>query len=279
MTMYGHDTPRRRMFVTGDSTVVTRSVDYLPMAGWGQCMHLFLTPDVEIVNCARARASSKSYYDRGRFQWILNQVRPGDYIVICFGQVDWETEKGLHTEPFEDYQEYLRTMVRQARDAQAHPILVLSHERRKHDKHDNLLRFLTLYPMAMREIAEETATPLIDLYAQSLEWWEEIGPAATKELFAYLKPYENPLANLKGADDTHCRAEAAVEFARFVVRAMRDQGLVPAHWVQGLDRMEFTTDEIGWLDTDTFNRVTKERVAPLPEGTLPIGTDAQGAAR
>ncbi|MBT2452049.1 rhamnogalacturonan acetylesterase [Streptomyces sp. ISL-43] len=263
--MYGQDGPRRRMFVTGDSTVVTRSVDFLPMAGWGQTLGLFLTPDLEIVNCARARASSKSFYERGRFQWILDRVSPGDYVLVCFGAVDWEPEKGLHTEPFEEYQEYLRQMVNLARQAQAHPILVLTHERRKYDKSSNLLRFLTTYPMAMREVAEETSTPLIDLYAQSLEWWDELGRDATRELFAYLKPHENPVANLKGHDDTHMRADGAVESARFVARALRDQGLVPGHWVRGLDRQEFTTEEIGWLDADTANRLTKERVAPVPE--------------
>ncbi|WP_143202995.1 rhamnogalacturonan acetylesterase [Streptomyces sp. CB02460] len=270
--VYGDGLPRRRMFVTGDSTVVTRSVDYLPMAGWGQVLNLFLGPEVEVVNCARARASSKSYYDRGRFQWIMDNVRPGDYVIISFGQVDWEPEKGLFTEPFGEYQEYLRQMVRLTREAQAHPVLVLTHERRKFDAYENVQRFLHIYPMAMREIAEETCTPLVDLYAQSIEWWDRLGPAVTRELFAYLKPHENPTANLKGWDDTHCRSEAAVEFARFIVRALRDQRIVPAHWVQGLDRMEFTTDEIGWLDTDTFNRLTKERVAPVPESAR-IGAD------
>lgn len=261
--MHGHEAPRRRMFVTGDSTVVTRSVDYLPMAGWGQALGLFLTPDVEVVNCARARASSKSFYDRGRFRWILDQVRPGDYVVITFGQVDWEPEPGLHTEPFEEYQHYLRLMVDQTREAQAHPVLTLTHERRKYDPHDNLQRFLHTYPMAMREVAEETSAPLVDLYAQSLDWWQELGRAATRELFAYLRPYENPVANLKGWDDTHCRAEVAVECARFIARALRDQGLVPAHWVRDLDRFEFTTEEMGWLDTETFNRLTKERVSQV----------------
>ncbi|MFC8533300.1 rhamnogalacturonan acetylesterase [Streptomyces sp. NPDC057249] len=270
--MYGDGLPRRRMFVTGDSTVVTRSVDYLPMAGWGQVLALFLGPEVEIVNCARARASSKSFYDRGRFQWIMDNVRPGDYVLISFGQVDWEPEKGLFTEPFGEYQAYLRQMVGLTREAQAHPVLVLTHERRKYDAYDNVQRFLHIYPMAMREIAEETCAPLVDLYAQSVEWWAGLGPAATRELFAYLKPDENPVANLKGWDDTHCRAEAAIEFARFIVRALRDQQIVPPHWVHSLDRTEFTTDEIGWLDTDTFNRLTKERVAPVPESAR-IGAD------
>ncbi|WP_405776013.1 rhamnogalacturonan acetylesterase [Streptomyces sp. NBC_00859] len=263
--MYGQEMPRRRMFVTGDSTVVTRSVDYLPMAGWGQTLPLFLTSAVEVVNCARAKASSKSFYDRGRFQWILDRAAPGDYVVITFGQVDWEPEKGLHTEPFDEYQKYLRQMVHLTREAQAHPVLVLTHERRKFDAYGNVRRFLRTYPMAMREVAEELSVPLVDLYAQSLAWWEELGSDAAREVFAHLRPYEKPVANLKGADDTHLRAEAAVECARFIVRALRDQGIVPASWVHGLDRSDFTTDEMGWLDIATFDRLTKERVARVPD--------------
>lgn len=186
-------------------------------------------------------------------------------MLISFGQVDWEPADGLHTEPFEAYQQYLRQMVHLTREAQAHPVLVLTHERRKFDAYGNLRRFLRTYPMAVREVAEEMSAPLVDLYAQSLAWWEELGSDAAKELFAHLRPYENPVANLKGADDTHLRAEAAVECARFIARALRDQGLVPASWVHSLDRSDFTTDEMGWLDTATFDRLTKERVAQVPD--------------
>ncbi|MEV7413774.1 rhamnogalacturonan acetylesterase [Streptomyces sp. NPDC089919] len=263
--MQGHGGPRRRIFLAGDSTVITRGVDYLPMAGWGQMLQLFFTPDVEVVNCARAGASSMSFFNRGRFQWILDNVSPGDYVVITFGQVDYKPGKGLYAGPHADYQLYLRTMVEMTREHQAHPVLVMTHERRKFDKHDNLIRYITTYPMAMREVAAETSAPLIDLYAQSLEWWQDLGPDASRDLFTHLRQYENPLANIKGWDDTHCRAEGCTEFARFVARAMRDQGLIPAHQVTGLERTEFTAEEMGWVSVAVSDQRAKERVSPPTE--------------
>ncbi|HEY1484476.1 MAG TPA: rhamnogalacturonan acetylesterase, partial [Micromonosporaceae bacterium] len=150
-----------RVFIAGDSTAVTRSVNFLPMVGWGQVLQLFLTDDVEVVNCARGRASSKSYYDRGRFQWIIDHVEPRDYVLISFGQVDWIVEDGLFTSPFDDFQAYLRRYVDAARTAGAHPVLVVPHERRKFDRHGNLERFLGNYPAATREVAMSEVVPFI----------------------------------------------------------------------------------------------------------------------
>src|SRR3954469_17823459 len=105
-----------RLFVSGDSMVVTRPVSYLPMAGWGQVLQLFLAEDVEVLNCARARASSKSFADRGRLAWIVREARPADLHLISFGQCDWMPERGIRTEPFGDYQDYLRRFVAATRE-------------------------------------------------------------------------------------------------------------------------------------------------------------------
>ncbi|HEY2796195.1 MAG TPA: rhamnogalacturonan acetylesterase [Micromonosporaceae bacterium] len=251
-----------RVFIAGDSTAVTRPVSYLPMAGWGQMLPLFLADDVDVINCARGRASSKSFYERGRFQWITANLAPGDYVLISFGQVDCMVDDGLHTEPFDDFQAFLRRYVEGARTAGAHPVLVIPHERRRFDKHGNLERYLGDYPVATSEVALAEAVPLIDLYGQSVDWWQELGSERAKEVFVYLRPGEPIMPKVQDLDDIHLRAPGAIECARFVARSLRDQGVLPASLVTGLDRYSFDASELGWLDEETFHRRTSERSGP-----------------
>lgn len=255
---------RTRIFVAGDSTAVTRPVSHLPMAGWAQALPLFLTEEVEVVNCARARASSKSFRERGRLGWILENMAPGDYLLFGFGQIDWKPDAGLHTEPFGSFLDHMRAYATGAREAQGHPVVLVPFERRRVDRHGNVSRFLGDYPAAMRRLAAEECLPLVDLYGQSLAWWEELGPEGSKHAFTYLRPGEPLQEIVQDADNVHLRAEGAIECARFVARSLLTQRIVPAAWVRDLDRRRFSYDELGWLDDVTFDRLTKTRVAARP---------------
>ncbi|MEV6685362.1 rhamnogalacturonan acetylesterase [Streptomyces sp. NPDC051130] len=251
----------RRLFVAGDSQAVSRPYSYLPMAGWTQALPLFLTDAVEVFNCARARASSKSFRERGRLQWILDQLEPGDYFLFGFGQIDVKPDPGLHTKPFSTFREQLTAYVHGARERQAHPVVLLPYERRRIDAHGNVARFLGDYPLAARRLAEDEHVPCIDLYGQSLQWWEELGPEASKPVFTYLRPGEPLLENVHDGDNVHLRAEGAIECARFVARSLAEQGVVPSHWVRDLDRSRFSYEELGWLDEETFKHRTASRVS------------------
>ncbi|MFD3544899.1 rhamnogalacturonan acetylesterase [Streptomyces sp. NPDC058655] len=255
---------RPRVFVAGDSTAVSRPHGYLPMAGWAQALPLFLGDAVEVVNCARARASSKSFRERGRLQWILDTIAPGDYLLFGFAQIDAKADPGLHTDPFSTYGEHMAAYVHGARERQAHPVVVLPYELRRIDAHGNVTRSLGDYPLAARRLAEDEHVPLVDLYGQSLEWWEELGPEASKRAFTYLRPGEPVQKNVQDGDNVHLRAEGAIECARFVVRSLLEQGVIPSHWGGDLDRRRFSYDEMGWLDEETFERQTESRVSEFP---------------
>ncbi|WP_411081155.1 rhamnogalacturonan acetylesterase [Streptomyces sp. cmx-18-6] len=253
-----------RIFIAGDSTAVTRPVSHLPMAGWAQALPLFLTEDVEVVNCARARASSKSFRERGRLQWILENMTPGDYLLFGFGQIDWKPGEGLHTEPFGSFLDQMRAFATGAREAGGHPVVLLPFERRRVDRHGNVSRFLGDYPTAMRQLAREEHLPVVDLYGQSLAWWRELGPEDSTRAFTYLRPGEPLQEIVQDADNVHLRPEGAIECARYVARSLLAQQVVPAGWVTGLERRSFSYDELGWLDDAAYARLTKERVSRPP---------------
>jgi pectinesterase len=255
--------PRRpRVFLAGDSGVADRPAGHIPVTGWGQTMRLFLHPEIEVVNCAHPDASSRSFSDHGRLQWILDQLMPGDYLLVSFALADKKTDAELHTEPFGSYQDYLRLYVEGARDRLAHPVLVTCYERRTFDRHGNLRWSLGEYAMAVRELAAQTCTPLVDLHAQSLDWWNQLGAEGAKQIFLHLAPGEHQNYPEGVADDAQLRPVGAVECSRFVTRSLAEQGVVPPQWVVNLEQPQFPPELLGWLDDATYEALAHGRTAP-----------------
>ncbi|MGD6742598.1 rhamnogalacturonan acetylesterase [Streptomyces sp. BH106] len=249
----------QRIFLAGGSNVSTREISRIPMTGWGQVFPLFFTPEVEIVNCARAGASSRTYVERGRLDWILDHLCPGDYLITSFGLIDHKPEKELRTEPFHTFQSYLRQFVDGARDRGAHPVLVSTNERCTWDEHGNLRQVVRRYPMAMQELAVQTSTPYIDLYTQSLDWWTQLGPQRTRSLFMFLEPGQHPNYPDGIEDTTHFLPEGAIACARFIAHSLAHRAIVPPHWVTRLDQERFPEQAYGWLEDSVHASLTRAR--------------------
>ncbi|WP_406407315.1 rhamnogalacturonan acetylesterase [Streptomyces sp. NBC_01643] len=247
-----------RVFLAGDSSVTSRPRSMAPMTGWGQVLQIFIQ-NAEVVNAARAGASSRSFVERGRLDWILENIAPGDLLLVSFGLIDMKPGDGRFTEPFGDYQWYLRKYVLGARARGAHPVLVTSHERRVFDAHGNMRRPLGLYPMAMRELAAGLSVPLIDLNEWSVNWWREAGAEGTKQLFLYMEPGEDPNFPEGIADNTHLRGHGALECARFVAGEMCARGVLTPNHFRNLEA-KVPEAAVEFLDDEVFERLTKSRV-------------------
>jgi lysophospholipase L1-like esterase len=249
----------RRIFLAGGSSMVTREMSKAPMAGWGQVLHFFFTREVEIVNCARAGASARTFSERGRLDWILQHIRPGDYLIASFGTNDAKPEKWLRTEAYGDFPQYLRRFIDGARARNAHPVLVSTPERDGHDVHGNMPMSITEYPMAMRDLAVECSVPYIDLFAQTHGWWEALGPEGVRPFFIHLEPGEHPNYPEGFHDPGHMMPEGAIACARYVTHALVEQRVVPPHWTVDLDRTDFPPEWVTWLDDETHAALTRAR--------------------
>lgn len=254
----------RTVFLAGDSSVTRRQRSFAPMAGWGQTLPLFI-PSVEVVNCARAGASSRSFMERGRMAWLLREAWPDDLVLLSFGLIDMKPDKGRHTEPFRDYQVRLSRCVDAVRDRGAHPVLVTSHERRVFDAQGNLRPLLGMYPLAMREVATDKSVPLIDLNEWSVRWWRAAGPDGTRQIFLHLAPGEHPNYPEGVADNTHLRVGGAIECARFIARELRDRAMLEADYFENLERPCFSPDSVEWLDDDVFGELVRTRTLEVVE--------------
>lgn len=250
-----------RIFLAGDSIAVTRERSKAPMTGWGQVLNFFLTPDVELVNCARAGASARTFSERGRLEWILRNIRPGDYLLTSFGINDAKPEEWLRTEAYGTFSHYLRQYVDGARERNAHPVLVSPHEHDTHDVHGNVSRKITEYAMAMRDLAVETSTPYVNLYDQSVRWWTELGPVGTRPFFLHLEPGEHPNYPEGFHDPGHMVPAGAIACARYIAYSLAAQRIIPPHWAINLDRQSFPPEWVVWPDDEEHAALTRTRAA------------------
>ncbi|MCD9901502.1 GDSL-type esterase/lipase family protein [Streptomyces sp. MT29] len=238
------------------------------MTGWGQVLHFFLTPEIEVVNCARAGASARTFHERGRLDWILANIAPGDYLLICFGINDAKPDEWLHTEDYGDFPVHLRAFTDGARERNAHPVLVSPPERDTPDVHGNLPRSIAEYPMAMADVAAEGSVPYIDLYNRSHQWWAGLGPEGVRPFFVNLEPGEHPNYPEGLRDPVHMTPDGALACARFVAYSLVAEQVVPVHWAVDPDRAHFPPDAVTWLDDATHHELTRAR-------TLGTGWEAE----
>jgi lysophospholipase L1-like esterase len=75
------------LFLVGDSTVKSGGKD--GMVGWGERIApYFDAARVNVVNHAIGGRSSRTFYTEGRWARVLEQLRPGDAVLIQFGHND-----------------------------------------------------------------------------------------------------------------------------------------------------------------------------------------------
>lgn len=73
------------LFIVGDSTVKSNA----PMRGWGQDLNVFFdTSKINVVNRAIGGRSSRTFQNEGRWDKVLAELKPGDFIIIQFGHND-----------------------------------------------------------------------------------------------------------------------------------------------------------------------------------------------
>ncbi|MEU0528912.1 hypothetical protein [Amycolatopsis tolypomycina] len=80
----------------------------------------------------------------------------------------------------------------------------------------------------MRELAAAKRVPLVDLTVLSTALWNRAGVEGTKNYFMIFPAGKYPNYPSGSADNTHFQALGAIEVARLVATALRDQGAVPA---------------------------------------------------
>jgi lysophospholipase L1-like esterase len=217
------------IWLIGDSTVCNYDKKHYPQTGWGQILPELCKPGVQVRNHAIGGRSTKSFLDEKRWDKVLANLRPNDYVMIQFGHNDQKENKPEIYAPADSlYRELLKKYIAETRAKGAHPVLVTSVCRRLY-KNDKIYNSLGTYPEAMKAVGAETGTPVIDLNAISLQKFNEIGVEGTKEIFMHL-----PAGKYEGwpegrTDNSHFQEAGARQIARWVVTDAQNQKLPIAH--------------------------------------------------
>ncbi len=162
-----------RIVLVGDSTTAVNS-------GWGGAFCATrITSNVACVNLGRGGRSTKTYRDEGSWSLALGEMRGGafvdTYVLIQFGHNDAYGRAERLTALKTQSPANLKRYVKEARAAGAHPVLVTPLSRRQF-KDGRLVDDLVPWAEAVRAVAAETGTPLVDLNARSAVAAQALGP-------------------------------------------------------------------------------------------------------
>lgn len=195
------------VWTIGDSTMANKKAEVAPETGWCQVFSNFISANVEIKNRAMNGRSSKSFISEGRWKWVLDSLKAGDYVFIQFGHNDEKNQDSTrYTEPFNSYRKNLERFVRETREKGATPILFTSIVRRKFEN-GMLTDTHGKYPVATRVVASEMNVPLVDLQMLTAGAVTALGDEASKQVYLWTQPSEKFPEGRK--DDTHlCKVGA-----------------------------------------------------------------------
>lgn len=210
------------LFIAGDSTAAIKGAAEKPMTGWGEHFQAYFESSIYVDNRAINGRSTKSYLTDGRLTAIERDFQEGDYLFIQFGHNDEKKEDpSRYTDPDNEYRQNLIQYIESARNRGGFPVLLTSVSRRRFTA-DGDLDPLAVghYPAAMRQVAEETQTPLIDIFTASQQLFHTLGEEESKKLFMHLPEKAHPNFPAGIADDTHFSDEGARQIASLVAKSL-----------------------------------------------------------
>jgi lysophospholipase L1-like esterase len=211
------------VYTIGDSTMClydTTNAKY--QRGWAQLLPKFFNNEVDIVDEARGGRSSKSFYNEGLWEKVIDEVKPGDYVFIQFGHNDEKKDTLRGTKPWGEYYNYLKLYVEQTREKGGIPILFTPIVRRYFDSTGHITQkgrhnlgpgdSLGNYPKVMHYLAKEMNVPLIDLTEMTKKLVESYGPEKSKELYI-------------STDKTHLTILGATKVADLAVEGLKQHNI------------------------------------------------------
>jgi lysophospholipase L1-like esterase len=225
--------PAARIVIASDSTAANYGADKYPQMGWGMVLKCSLAPDVEVVNLARGGRSTKTFIEEGLWDALLAQLQPGDTVLIQFGHNDADRVKIVRfTDPQGAYTENLTRFVADVRAKGGQPVLVTPIA--KHLFVDGKVQEGHVgYAEAIRQVAQRTGAPLIDLDADSMAALQARGEAASQGLYLLYTPEDHIARYPEGiSDTTHINERGARLAASLVAGRLRALNLPIASHVR-----------------------------------------------
>jgi len=210
------------IFIAGDSTASVYGPEVYPRMGWGQVLGDFYADDIEVVDLAQSGRSSRSFIDEGFFADLAGRIGEGDILLVQFGHNDEKIDSPeRYTAPETGFKTYLKKYLDLAHEKGATPVLLTPVVRRRFEE-GKLVPTHGKYPGAMRELAADTGTSLIDMTRMSRQFVAGLGEEDSKTVYLYLAGVD-----ATKPDNTHFTETGAYAMAALVARGLAALGLAP----------------------------------------------------
>ena len=213
------------LFLVGDSTMAQKLASKRPETGWGEALQQYFDVDqVRVVNLARNGRSTLSFRNEGRWDAMLEELKPGDYVFNQYGHNDEKSENpAVYADARTDYPRNLARFASEARARGAHPVLLTPVARRRFAPDGTVQDTHGAYPDAVRTVARGESIPLIDMQRRSTAILREYGEAGSRALFLHVDSAANHPNYPRGVrDDTHFSSFGAEVMARQVAEGIRE---------------------------------------------------------
>jgi lysophospholipase L1-like esterase len=199
--------------VAGDSTAaIFPATDATMRVGWASVLDPLFDSSVTVDDAALSGRSTKSFIDGGAWAALEAKIKSGDYLFVEFAHNDEKTDDPTrYTDPATTYRDNLRTFVSGARSQGGFPVLLTSICRRQFSG-TTVTGTHGAYTTALKAVAAETGTPVIDMEQRTKDWLTALGPTASVPMFAT-------------GDNTHLSAMGAAAVAKMAIAGIRDLGL------------------------------------------------------
>jgi lysophospholipase L1-like esterase len=228
------ETAAPTLYLIGDSTMANKPTEPPnPEHGWGQMLPQFFQKPSLVVNHAQNGRSTKSFIDEGRWQKVVDALRPGDYVIIQFGHNDEKREDPKRFAVADGaYRDNLIRFVRDTRAKGATPLLATPVARRRWDAQGRLVDTHGDYPAAVRAVAATERVPLLELNRLTSELEQGHGVEGSKRLHLWYPAGAFARAPDGYKDDTHYSAYGATRVAALAVQEMLRLELPLAQWLK-----------------------------------------------
>lgn len=252
------------IFMVGDSTMANKDISKgSPERGWGMVLQGCFSEDIVVDNHALNGRSSISFINEGRWQKVLDLIKPGDYVFIQFGHNDEKRnqpgKQERFSKPGSSFDDNLTRYVNETRAKGGIPVLFNCVERRSffdksraktpvaaETKDDEALRDVKYgeeevntdylvpthytqdgdYTAVPYLVAKKLGVPFVD--ANRISHWmeQEHGVIGSRKLHVWLKPGEVESIPDGRKDNTHYSIYGAHVISNLLADAIADA--VPA---------------------------------------------------
>ena len=236
------------IFIIGDSTAANKDISGGKQErGWGMALQCYFDDNILVDDHALNGRSSLSFIREGRWDKVLEKIRPGDYVIIQFGHNDEKSGEKRHTDPGSTFDYIMAKYVRETREKGGIPVLMNCVVRRNfftkapQNDDDESLRTTTfkdgvkmvegdslidthgLYRVAPRDVAQRMNVHFVDANQITHNLEQGLGTEASKKLHMWFRPGEEPSVPDGRQDNTHYNVYGAHVVAKLLADALCEE--------------------------------------------------------